>query len=315
MKQVTFLLVFLITSVVAAFAQKKENGTIYIEHPANKIVADFEKAIVAGDSATIAGFLSDDFKAFDGTTTQYRSKGLDKGAFVSRMLMYSRYLDYFNIEPVPGSYPDALLYTKDNKNGEMTVQDWNVIKGVEKVTGVQINSGSENIYNLNKDNKISRLIFYDNKEVLDEINASYFNRTNGKIYDHHPNINTVRKMVYSLGQGDLDKALSYYSDSARFSDINSEWGTSHGKAQEKINQQNFLKDFEIKDIEMIGYPDYLEYARDSARSVLSWWNLHLVRKSDKKAIVLPVHLNDQFDANGKIISEIFYFSETLLDKK
>ncbi|MEO7043819.1 MAG: hypothetical protein ABI091_00840 [Ferruginibacter sp.] len=315
MKKVIFLSLFLIISALAVFAQKKENGTIYIEHPANKVVADFENAIVAGDSVKIAGFLTDEFKAYNGTSNVYAYKGLDKTAFVNRMLSYPRNLDYFKVEAVPGSYPDALEYKKDNKDGDIVVQDWNMVRGVEKVTGVKIDAATQRIYTINKNNKITRIISYDNSMVIDEIGASFTNRTNGKIYNHHANINSVRKMIYALEKGDLDKNLSFYSDSAKFSDINSEWGTSHGKAEEKVNQQNFLNAFEIKSIDMIGYPDYLEYEMNNGRSVLSWWNIHLVRKSDKKVIILPIHLNDDFDENGKIISEMFYYSETLLNKK
>lgn len=315
MKKIIFLSMFLTISVLAVFAQEKENGTIYIEHPANKVVADFENAIVEGDSAKISGFLTDDFKAYNGTSSVYGDKGMDKTAYVKRMLAYSRNLDYFKIETIPGSYPDALKYKKDNKDREMVVQDWVMVRGVEKVTGVKIDAAAENIYTLNNNNKITRLISYNNTLVINEIGASFTNRTNGKIYNHHTNINTVRKMIYALEKGDLDKCLSFYSDRATFSDINSEWGTSHGKAEEKVNQQNFLNAFEIKSIDMIGYPDYLEYEMNNGRSVLSWWNIHLVRKLDKKAIVMPIHLNDDFDEDGKIISEMFYYSEALLNKK
>ena len=65
---------------------------------------------------------------------------------------------------------------------------------------------------------------------------------------------------------------------------------------------------------MIGYPDYLEYEMDNGREVLSWWKLHLVRKSDKKAIILPMHISDGFDEKGKIVTEMVYYSQSLLAK-
>jgi len=43
--------------------------------------------------------------------------------------------------------------------------------------------------------------------------------------------------------------------------------------------------------------------------------MNLVRKSDKKAITLPVHLSMGFDENGKIISESAYYSESMLMKQ
>jgi hypothetical protein len=63
---------------------------------------------------------------------------------------------------------------------------------------------------------------------------------------------------------------------------------------------------------MVGYPDYLHYELGDARVVMSWWNYNLIRKSDKMKIVLPVHLSDDFDENGKIISETVYYNGAAL---
>mgnify|MGYP000562799504 FL=1 len=66
---------------------------------------------------------------------------------------------------------------------------------------------------------------------------------------------------------------------------------------------------------MRGYPDYLEYEMSDGREVLSWWNYHLIRKSDKKRITVPMHFSNSFDKDGKIISEMAYYSDTLLNAK
>ncbi|MBX3242654.1 MAG: hypothetical protein KIT80_03970 [Chitinophagaceae bacterium] len=299
------------------FAQKKENGTIYIDHPAIKVIDEFEKASVAGDSVKIAGFLTEDFKSYNGTTTRLSNlseTATGKAAYVNTTLLYGRELDYFAIEPVPGSYPDVLDYKKDNKNGDIVILNWIVIKGVHKTTGVKIDAAAQRIYYLTKDNKIKRIISYSNGKVIDEIYASFANRTNGKIYNHHENVNTIRKAVYAFEKGDIEKYLGYYSDNVEFYDINGEWGKTRTKAQEKENIQQFLSNFEIKSIDMIGYPDYLEYEMDNGREVLSWWKFNLVRKSDKKAIALPMHLSNSFDEKGNIVAEIAYYSEALLTK-
>jgi hypothetical protein len=57
----------------------------------------------------------------------------------------------------------------------------------------------------------------------------------------------------------------------------------------------------------------LHYEMGDARVVQSWWNFRLTRKSDKKKIVLPIFFIDNFDDKGKIISEIAYYSEKLLE--
>lgn len=313
MKKSVFILAILFFSSMA-IAQKKENGTLYIEHPAIKVVNEFVKVTVAGDSSRIASFLTPGFRSFNGTSSGYRDTGMNKADFVNNALIYFRRLDYFNIETSPGSYPDALLYTKDNKEEGMVVQSWDELKGVDKITGVKIDAGLFRIYYVTKDGKISRIINYANGKVIDEIMASFVTRTNGKIYNHHENINTVRKMVYALEHGDVDKCLSFYSDNAQFSNLDEEWGQSHSKSVERASIQNFLNAFEIKSIEMVGYPDYLEYEMGNGRSVLSWWKFNLVRKKDKKVIVLPMHVNDEFDVNGKIVSEISYYNSSFLTK-
>lgn len=296
------------------FAQKKENGTIYIDHPAMKTVADFEKASMAGDSAKLAGILTDDFKAYNGTTTSLSAPGSNKEDYIGTILHYSRDLDDFSIEPIPGSYPDAIDYKKDNKDGETVIQNWIMLKGMHKTTGVKLDAAAFRIYYVTKDGKIKRIVYYSNGGVIDEIFASAANRTNGKIYNHHENINTIRKAMYALEKGNIEKSMSYYSDNATFFDINGGWDKPMSKAEEKTFLQKFLADFEIKSIDMVGYPDYLEYEMNEGREVLSWWKFNLVRKKDKKAIVMPIHLSNSFDEKGNIISEIGYYSEAALTK-
>jgi hypothetical protein len=52
-----------------------------------------------------------------------------------------------------------------------------------------------------------------------------------------------------------------------------------------------------------------------ARVVMSWWNYRLIRKSDKKAIILPVFYIDNFDDKGKITSENVYYNGKALEVK
>jgi hypothetical protein len=310
----SLLLAIAFSTLTAAFAQKKENGTVYIEHPAINLIDQFEKATVSGDSSKIASYLTDDFKSYNGTGSIYNDPGTAKAPFVSLALRHHRELDYYSISPYPGSYPDAVEYKKDNKDGEVWVQTWNLFRGVHKATGVKLDAAAHRQYRLTKDNKIKMIINYTNGRILDEIGASLSNRTNGKIYNHHENINTVRKATYSFEKGDLEKSLSFYSSDARFMDLNTASGKFATVKEIKVIWQKFLSDFEIKSIDMIGYPDYLEYEMEDGREVLSWWKYNLVRKSDKKVIVLPMHFSNSFDENGKIVAEMAYFSESLLTK-
>lgn len=297
-----------------SFAQKK-NGTVYIEHPAIDVVQEFVKAIVAGDETKMASYLTDDFKGYNGTTKRMSKEGMDKETFIKNQMIYFNQLDYFALETMPDTYPDAIEYKKDNKDDVVWVQTWDVLKGVQKNTGVKIDAAAHRLYKLNKDNKINMIIGYSNQGVILEIQASFSNRTNGKIYNHHENINTVRKGMYAFENKEIDKVLSFYSDDAIFSNIHQERGKFNTKAEIKVIWEQFLDTYTIKSIDIDGYPDYLEYEKDNGREVLSWWNYNLIRKVDKKEISLLMHLSQTFDADGKIIRHMSYFSRSLLTAK
>lgn len=49
--------------------------------------------------------------------------------------------------------------------------------------------------------------------------------------------------------------------------------------------------------------------------VYSWWNFNVIRKSDKKKMVLPMMISDEFNEKGKIINEILYYSQKVLESK
>lgn len=306
------VMLFLMTTFIS-FAQKK-NGTVYLEHPAIDLVAEFNEAFVRGDTTKIASMLTDDFKSFNGVGDKLSSKGTGKARYVTNAYRWYDELDYFSISDFPGSYPDAIEYKKDNKDGEVWVQTWDLLKGVHKKTGVKFTSPTHDLFLVTKDGKIKSVIHYFDPSIFDEMAQSFADRTNGTIYNHHENINTVRKAVYAFENSDLDKAISYYSDDAVFYNINEDLNAPGTKDQVKAARAAFLDNFEIKAIEMIGYPDYLEYEMDQGRSVLSWWKMHLIRKADKKEIEMPMHINDDFDEEGKIINEIIYYNGNLLEE-
>ncbi|NND05187.1 MAG: nuclear transport factor 2 family protein [Saprospiraceae bacterium] len=314
MKNSILALTFFTLGVGTLFSQMTENGTVYIDHPAIEVVKSFTEATVSGDSSKIAAALTDDFQGYNGVSTNMDIRGRSKSSFINSSLQWSRQLDYYSISAFPGTYPDAIKYSKDNDEEEVWVQTWDVIKGVHKKTGVKMNSSMHRLFKLTKDNKIKTIINYFNRSLFDEVGASFSDRTNGTIYNHHDNINTVRKMVYAFENLDIDNAHASYHEDARLFDINESLDSTFTLEEIKSRRQDFLDNFEIKAIELIGYPDYLEYEMGNGRSVLSWWNFHLVRKSDKKEITLAMHMNDDFDEDGKIISEIIYYNAALLSE-
>ncbi|TDD97827.1 nuclear transport factor 2 family protein [Flavobacterium cellulosilyticum] len=313
MRKVISIVLFM--SIWITFAQKKTNGTIYIEHPAITAVEAMTQAFVSGDTDKVASYLADDFKLYSGTSINKNDKGKDKESFLKDVKFWKDNLDYLSISRTKGAYPDALEYNDPNNKELVWVQTWEDVKGVHNKTGVNIDMPVHRLYTVDKNNKIKTIIDYSTSKIGDEIGQSFSDRKNGEIYNHHEYINDVRKMIYAFVNKDFDKAYSFYDDEARFSDINSPIGKSISLTEQKANDKKLLDNFEITGVDINGYPDYLHYELGDTRVVQSWWTYRLIRKLDKKAIDLPVLYIDDFNDKGKIISEIAYYSLALLEAK
>ena len=106
MKKITFMLIALITFSVSA--QKKKNGTVYVNHPAIDMVESFQNAWVSGDLEKAQSYLADDFRIFNGVGLNKGAKGWTKTQFVSNMTWWVNTMDYFQIKRSEGAYPDAI---------------------------------------------------------------------------------------------------------------------------------------------------------------------------------------------------------------
>lgn len=307
----TILSVMMLIACIT-YSQKK-NGTIYMDHPAINTVEAMTQAFANGDSGKVASYLADDFRAYNGVSINPNDKGQDKESFSNAAKEWNDALDYFSISRSPGAYPDALEYKDDNQKDVMWVQTWEDMKGVHKKTGVKINQPMHRLFVVNKNNKIQTIITYGNASIGSEIRQSYTDRKNGTIYNHHDNINTVRKVMYAFENEDLDKAYTFYDENAKFLDSSSPTFESTSFADQKETDKKIFEKYDITSIDMVGYPDYLHYEMGDARVVQSWWNINLVRKADKKAIVLPIHYQMDFNEEGKITSETAYYNPKLLD--
>ena len=314
MKKCISLVLLIATGIT--YSQKKANGTIYVEHPAIITVEAMTQATVSGDADKIASYLADDFKYYSGTSTNKDDKGMDKKEYVKWVTMWKDNIDYLSIKRFKEAYPDALEYKDDKQKNVVWVQTWEEIKGVDKKTGIKIDRPIHRLFTVSKDNKIKMLINYSTSTIGDEISESRTERTNGKIYNHHENINTVRKMISAFENKDLDKSYSYYDEKATFIDINStDINKEFTLAEQKENDKKLFEMFDIVSIDQVGYPDYLHYELDDARVVQSWWKIRLIRKADKKSLVLPIMFMDTFDEKGKITNEILYYSQKVLEVK
>ena len=52
--------------------------------------------------------------------------------------------------------------------------------------------------------------------------------------------------------------------------------------QIKANNEKLMAQFDITSIDVVGYPDYLNYEMEDQKVVQSWWNFNMDRKSNIK---------------------------------
>lgn len=291
-----------------SFGQTKKNGTIFVEHPAIQTVNDMTAAFVAGDSEKVGSYLHEDFKGYNGSNPNKDAEGSTKEQFMNQVNFWKNNVSYLSIEPSPGAYPDALEY----KDGQVWVQTWNHLRGVHNTTGVKIDVPIHRMYRF-KDGLIDMMVSYHNERIYWEIGQSFEDRENGTIYNHHENINSVRRLMHAFEHGDMETAYSFFDEGCRFNNLEMERGESLSLEEVKSRNQEMMENFEINSIDVVGYPDYLEYDLRDGKTVQSWWNIRLTRKSDKKKIVMPALYIHDFNDDGKIIRSSAYLSSKWLD--
>jgi virulence-associated protein VapD len=310
MRKISLLAV--LCTMMFSYAQKKPNGTVYINHPAIDVVNAFNKALNDKDINKLDSFFADDFKAYYSVSANQFDKGINKADYVKGLKTWREGLDYFSIANSKDAYPDAIEYKDENQKDVVWVQTWEDVKGVNTKAGVKIDSYLHRLFVINKDNKIKTLFIYDNAQVYDEIDNSIAERTNGTIYNHHDNINNVRNMLYAVEKNDFAKSYTYYSSDARFFDINNADNKPISLEEQKAIDKKIIDAYEIVGLEQVGYPDYMHYEMGDTGVVYSWWIWHLIRKSDKKEIALRMHYQHNMNKEGKITREVAYYSNDVL---
>lgn len=306
------VIILMMISSIIMYSQTKKNGTVYNEHPAINAVESMMQAYFSGDTDKVASYLADDFKSYQGTSLNKDDKGRDKEWFLGSAKWVNENLSYVTYKRTSGAYPDAIEYKGDSG---LWVQTWDHLKAIDNNTGVKLDMPIHRLYKMSSDNKIKTMITYDNDLPWAERRRSFAPRTNGTIYNNHDNINTVRLVVGALENGDADKAFSYFTENATFTNLDMADGESNTLAQEKAGFLDMLKNWTIESIDVQGYPDYLEYEMGNAKVVQSWWIIRMARKSDGKKVKLPVMLIHDFNDEGMIIREAGYYTLAALNVK
>ena len=216
MKKILLLTISFFVALLS-YGQEK-NGTVYIKHPAIETRKKYWSAFEKGDKATISAVLADSMVAnFNGSTVFQK-----KEDYLKNIDWWSTEFENLKVVDDAPGYPDAIDYTK----GGLWVQDWLLITGTHKKSGINLNLHLHNLYSFNKDGKITSLELYFNNDQFEAITSSGFTQENGKIYINHPYIITVRKSVNAYCAENIVAISEFCSPDAMFGNSNKQWGVT-----------------------------------------------------------------------------------------
>ena len=290
-----------------SFSQKKNNGKLYIEHPAMDVVDQFNKAFVSGDLETMKSLVSDDFRWY---TLSMREPGT-----LQQLLNRSNYLSKnvvnFDIKHYGGAYPDALEYKKDDI---LEVMTYTWMSGYDRNTGVELDMPRYVNFRMNDDGKIRSMNVMDDQALWTKAYQAWDTRANGVIYKDHPLVTKVRLMMRDYETQDVEKIKSNYTENTRFYDVMNSPVDEFKSLEEEFAQFNdYMEVFELVNIRESGYPDVLDYEGNGA-VVISWWEMTLRNKKSGKTNTIMQHIQHSFNEKGEIVREDYYFNPAQLPK-
>lgn len=299
MKKIAILFMLLLIAGVSSFSQKK-NGVVYSEHEAITKTQELWKASVEGDEAKYRSYFADSAYIVRNGSNPKKTANADIGKGLSK---WSSGFENFKVRDYTPAYPDAIEY----KEAGTWVQDWLLMTGIHKESGIVLDVPLHNIYSFDEDGKITMMSMYFNNDVFEEINNSKGIKENGTIYINHPYITTVRKTVNAFVARDIETMASSFSPEARITFSSMKQGESKNLEEYKTYLTNrYFKDELTYKMEQVGYPDCVHYAKGGQYVVYSWWKI-LIKKDGKK-YDLPLMMSHDFNDDGEIVRMHIYAS-------
>jgi len=304
MKKITTLFILLLFVGANTYGQKK-SGVIFSEHESIPLTQKLWQAMVLGDEETYRSFFADSALIIrnDNSVPPKANAEIGKG-----LEEWSAAYEDLSIGDHKPAYPDALEY----KEGGTWVQDWLLLTGIHKETGIVLDLPIHNLYSFDEDGKVKMMISYFNDDVFEEISNSGGKKENGTVYINHPYIATVRKAVNAFAAGDLDKMASFFSPKAMitFSAMKKDESMTVDEYKKYLSDRYLRDDLKYK-MEQVGYPDCVFYEKNNSYVVYSWWNLY-VKKGDEKAAI-PLMLSHDFNDKGEVVHTHVYASSNHFD--
>lgn len=295
----TILALGLSAAMLLSVDAQKKTGTIYAEHENIDKTKALWDAFADGNRLKYQGFFADSvFITSNGSQGELVAKS-EIGRNIQWWQSEFTDLEVKNQEP---AYPDALDY----KEGVDWVQDWRVLTARHIKSGINVNVPIHTLYAFNDEGKIVMLVNYFNNDVFEMIQESQTTTENGDVYDNHPYILTVRKLVNTFADGDAEAYGSFFTDDAM---VNFSWdmaGESHSIDEAVAGMKDMFANGFKAEVDQVGYPDCIYYERGNNWVVYSWWKQTVMK--DGKKYEYPVMMAHTFNDDGKIISESVYAS-------
>jgi hypothetical protein len=305
MRKFYVVLILLVIAGTSSFAQKKA-GTVYSEHEYIDAARGLWQAFADGDA--------DKFVSFHADTVNSSSNGAEmnkrtKEQLAQQVNWWKENYSNMKVWDDKPAYPDALDYN----DGGTWVQDWIVFYAEHNKTGIVVKLKIHNLYAFNDEGKVAAHLAYFDPGIFDEITKAEKTTANGKVYDNHPNIVTVRKAMRAFENKDLDTFASFFHEKASLASLTQELGESSNMEEFKgyITEKYYQDGLKFM-VEEIGYPDCVYYARNDMHVVYSWWKI-TINKGEEK-IQYGFMLSHDFDQDGKIVRQNAYVSSNHLDK-
>ena len=299
MKKIATLFVLLLIVGANSYAQKK-SGVIYSEHESIALTQELWQAMAKGDEAKYRSYFADSAVIVRNGDSPPKTANADIGKGLAK---WSGSYENLKVGDYKPAYPDALEY----KEGGTWVQDWLLMTGVHKKSGIVLDLPVHNLYRFNEEGKVALMISYFNNDVFEEIANSQQTKENGTVYINHPYIVTVRKIMNAFMDRDAEKLGSYFTPEARVSFSSMKKGESMSIEEYKtyLSGRYFRDEVKYKMVQT-GYPDCVHYEKNDSYVVYSWWNLLV--KLDGKKHEIPLMLSHDFNGDGEIVHSHVYAS-------
>ena len=292
-------MVLLLIAGLSTHAQKK-SGVTYSEHDAITKTQELWSAQVKGDEAKYRSYFADSAYMSRNGSNPPKTANVDIGKGIAK---WTSNYENLKVEDHKPAYPDAIEY----KEGGTWVQDWLLMTGIHKETGIVLDLPLHNMYSFDEDGKITKMIRYFNNDVFEEIANSKGTKENGMVYINHPYIATVRKAVNAFVARDFETMLSKFSPKAMitFSAMDSDESMNVEEYKAYLTDRYLKDDLEYK-MEQVGYPDCVHYAKSDQYVVYSWWKIRV--KKDGKKYEIPLMLSHDFNDDGEVVRQHVYAS-------